>query len=728
MEIVQNLFRTLMFFLDNIVYGLIPEIYKIFVYLSELNLYGDSSSPIQKLVSHIYVLLGIFMLFKISFSLLQYIVDPSAFRDSSKGMGKLVTNVLVTLVLLVSVPFIFDKAMDLQTEIVQSNVIGQLILGTSMGDLQSDDESNNTIQEVEKRAKDVQFMMFGAFYSLNPAVTENEQFNGCTGKSGVFGAIDMATEDCLNDLNEAISGYDDASANGVTLYSFFKHGTDGTDDRDFSHFDKLLWWKVDGNYVINYLPFISTAAGIYVVFLLITFCVDIAVRTIKLCFLQMIAPIAIVSYIDPKESISNGKLSAWIKECASTYFSLFLRLATIFLVILLISVISSSILADGGYISGQINSNKYNIWLYLFLIIGAFMFAKQVPKIIESIFGIKGSGEFSLNPLKNAGFAALAGGAVGLGIGAAGALTGSGKGRFVTGALGGFKSGLTGKKIGEISNMQADINRRAGMTRANGSTFVGRMGARISSTLGTPGAMGSILNQKRDFDREIKEYENQKQAVENEIAPTRMIIAKNSATASELDAIRARAVKKIEEGNGVEGAKYQEYLRKAAAAETAGDGERAEKLRQDANRLKHSDWADSWVTTNLNSDDGDKGVKSLYMKAQASAEISGHRLSADGKVLDGISKKISGDNTELQIKISRKEQDIKEFDDKIRDVRVKKSELDEPEQKARADIEAVQGKEGGARRRGGFGGPGFGGPGGPGFGGPGFGGPRGPRR
>lgn len=497
MEIVQNLFRTLMFFLDNIVYGLIPEIYKIFVYLSELNLYGDSSSPIQKLVSHIYVLLGIFMLFKISFSLLQYIVDPSAFRDSSKGMGKLVTNVLVTLVLLVSVPFIFDKAMDLQTEIVQSNVIGQLILGTSMGDLQSDDESNNTIQEIEKRAKDVQFMMFGAFYSLNPAVTKNEQFNGCNGKSGVFGAIDMATEDCLNDLNEAISGYDDASANDVTLYSFFKHGTDGTDDRNFYHFDKLLWWKVDGNYVINYLPFISTAAGIYVVFLLITFCVDIAVRTIKLCFLQMIAPIAIVSYIDPKESISNGKLSAWIKECASTYFSLFLRLATIFLVILLISVISSSILADGGYISGQINSNKYNIWLYLFLIIGAFMFAKQVPKMIESIFGLKGTGELSLNPFKSignilatpaiaAGGAAI-GGALGAGAAnlyAAGSSTVSGVKQFGSNVKENWGHNFSDFKESGRNNLnkfrEADLRTKFQMTKGAAS----KVGSAVSPWLG----------------------------------------------------------------------------------------------------------------------------------------------------------------------------------------------------------------------------------------------------
>ena len=438
MEVIQNLFRTIMFFIDKIVYGLIPQIYKLFIYLSQLNLFSGEDNPLQELVNRVYVLLGIFMLFKVSFSLLQYIVDPSAFRDTSKGIGKLVTNVLVALVLLVSVPSIFNFASYLQDILLSNNVIGQLILGSNM----SDDKEINT-DNVETMAKDVQFMMFGAFYSLNPAVTESTTFSSCKGSDGVFGSRDFAKYNdgaCLQQLDTAIGTYEETSANNVDLYSFFKYSSENDrngnpcknnicDDRDFGDFDKLLWWKIDGEYVINYLPFISTGAGIYVVFLLITFCVDVAVRVIKLCFLQMIAPIAIVSYIDPKESIGSGKLNSWIKECASTYFSLFLRLAVVFLVIVLISVISSMVLASDSTLGQKVEDITggdvvFNIWIYLFLIIGAFMFAKQVPKMIESIFDIKGSGELSLNPFKSmgavrdSGFGTLAGGAIGLGVGA----------------------------------------------------------------------------------------------------------------------------------------------------------------------------------------------------------------------------------------------------------------------------------------------------------------------
>ena len=452
MDIIQNLFRTLIFILDNVVYGLIPLIYKLFIYLSELNLFSGDSNPLNSLISHVYVLLGIFMLFKVSFSLLQYLVDPNAFRDSSKGMGKLITNVLVVLVLLVSVPEIFNAAMVVQKTIVHSNAIGQLILGANATDYSGTVSSDGKIdaEGVEVMAKDLEFMLFGAFYSLN---TNLPDFTSCSGTSGIFGSVDMAQANngaCLNAIQDNFP--DDATSAGVTLYDFFKYTGSGEecnaegvcDKRNFQHFDKLLWWKIDGEYVINYLPIISTIAGVYVVFLLVSFSIDIAIRAIKLCFLQMIAPIAIVSYVDPKESISNSKLYNWIKECASTYFSLFLRLATIFLIMLLVSKITSTVLAGGeDSIQAKISDTGYNIWIYMFLVIGAFMFAKQLPNIIENIFGIKGTGDFSLNPFKNpvmtAGLGMTIGGVAGV---SAGLRAGSAAGAPLRGALGGALSGV----------------------------------------------------------------------------------------------------------------------------------------------------------------------------------------------------------------------------------------------------------------------------------------------
>ena len=427
LDVVQDILRTITFFLDDKIYGLITSVYELFMYLSQIDLLSGENNPLTYLISRVYVLLGIFMLFKLSFSLLQYMVDPNSFSDSSKGFGKLVTNSLVALVLLIMVPMIFDKGMEIQSVILNENIIPKLILGDGItaGDTNTNTGSEMNVEFVRELAKDTQFMMFGAFYYVDETV-----LTACDG-TPIFGTIGMATNpDCLQALEDGFSEEETIYSSNVQLSDFFKTASaDGvvTDRRNFSHFDKLLWWKMNGEYVIKYIPFISTVAGVYVIFMLITFCIDVAVRILKLAFLQAVAPIAIISYVDPKESLSNSKLSNWLKETGKTYVSLFLRLAIIYLILLFISVIANTVLASDNVLNEQISEadSSYPMWIYLFLVMGAFMFAKKVPELLEKIFGMKSTGEFSLNPLKtfanvrDSGFGALAGGAVGLGVGAA---------------------------------------------------------------------------------------------------------------------------------------------------------------------------------------------------------------------------------------------------------------------------------------------------------------------
>ena len=429
MDLVQNLFRTLMFFFDNIIYGIIPIVYKLLIYLSQIDIFSTDTG-IGQLINQIYTLLGIFMLFKISFSILQYLIDPNSFSDSSKGFGKILKNTLIAIILLVMVPFIFSFAAKIQYIVVNSNILGNLILGSStssvtevditdLATLEPSDILQQTSGQVEENAKDLQFLMYGAFFSVN-----TDKITACEG-TPIFGSVEMAQNPgCLDALAGYFESEPDISGNNVTLGSFFKYiDTENglVDNRNFSHFDKLLWWSIDGEYAINYLPLISTAAGIYVIFLLITFCIDIALRAIKLCFLQMVAPISIVSYIDPKENMGNSKLRNWINECVKTYVSLFIRLAVIFFILRLVSIIASSVFSDDGFVS-KLNADEYTIWIYLFLVLGAFMFAKQVPKLIESLFGWKGTGDLQLNPIKAITSNAAASGLIGGAVGAAGGL------------------------------------------------------------------------------------------------------------------------------------------------------------------------------------------------------------------------------------------------------------------------------------------------------------------
>ena len=69
-----------------------------------------------------------------------------------------------------------------------------------------------------------------------------------------------------------------------------------------------------------------------VVLLLINFCMDVAVRSIKLAFLQLVAPIPIISYIDPKSG-KDGLFKKWYDMCFKTYLSLFIRLLALYFAI-----------------------------------------------------------------------------------------------------------------------------------------------------------------------------------------------------------------------------------------------------------------------------------------------------------------------------------------------------------------------------------------------------------
>ncbi len=449
---LYNGIRSLAFTFDSVVYTLINYCYKIILYLSNIDL--SNFGGVSALVSRIYILLGIFMLFKLAFSIIQYVVAPDSFTDSGKGFGKLATNVMVSMALLVATPWLFSVLYEAQGYILESNVIGRLIMGSTTAT--TDNNTKMSVDKISSMANDTEFLLYGAFASLNTDIITDCQ-DGDT-KANIMGTTQQITinqGECLKTLNNEFTG-EDLKATHVSLYNFFKY-KDGDvikDDRDIGAFGNLITWQKDSEYVINYIPFISALVGGYVAFLLIAYCIDIALRAVKLLFLQMVAPISIISYIDPKESISNSKLSNWLKEVFSTWASLFIRLLVIFLVMQLVSIIATGVLGDGSMINNEsidfgtagAPGGVTQMFIYVFLVIGGFQFAKKAPELIEKLFGIKMTGELRL---ADAG-KTLLGGAVGAGVGgiASGIATASYAGINGKNKLGAFASGFAKGTIG----------------------------------------------------------------------------------------------------------------------------------------------------------------------------------------------------------------------------------------------------------------------------------------
>ena len=562
-----NIIRILFFQIDNIVYGLISVLYELIMYLANLDLFGisnmlqsdgfhmDPNNLIFKFASRIYVLLGVIMLFQIAFAILQYIVDPNAFSDKGKGMGKLVTNCLISLVLVVTVPFIFAFAYKVQSTILSSNILGKIILGNSVG---NNVESMNGANKM--MATDMQFLVFGTFASIDEST-----FYGICNSGPVLGTKAMVQAQGTYDGAEntpCLDKVDEKLMKDSNIGYFFRT-TDNPDEdqRDFSKYGDIINVKDDqGVYYINYRFIISTIVGVVIVLLLINTALEIAVRAIKLAFLEIIAPIPIISYMNPLLSKANSMLGKWGKECLSTFASLFIRLAVIYFVFFMVDAITNTLLATGTtatYANGDTPSGWMAILVQVMVIIGLLIFASQIPNLIESIIGIKMSGNFSLNPLKTITQSPIAAGVLGGAVGgavaglgglAANALaakntfqhqrdlghgvlrsTASTFGSIVGGAGSGlFRGGLTGvKSKNAIEGMKKGVTSAVNARMARDTKqqvhygVKDRVGDKIAKFAGLPneyGGFGKLDEKQKGLERELKNAQQDEDAIRQALA------------------------------------------------------------------------------------------------------------------------------------------------------------------------------------------------------------------
>lgn len=396
--IIRGLFAAI----DKVVVWLIESLYDLIFQISSVQVFDNAS--LAAFANRITVILSIFMIFKLSLSFLNYIVNPDAMTDKSKGFSKLIQNIAVALVLLVSYQFLFDKAMELQQKIVDNNTIPKLIIGS--------------VGKNVKNSSTISFPLFSAFVVPNNDIlystSTDPNLTGCRSYSRyIEGSKPSATCDL-----EGAEYTDNVATDNSTV------GTDANSQMDYivehqdtnALLDFLLRIKKGDIFAFDYKFIISTICGAFAALVLLSFCMDVAVRIIKLYFLRLIAPIPIISYIDPIKG--EGIFKKWLSNVGKTYADLFIRLIAIFFAIFIIQQVATQpALKD-------FNGNPIdNPFVIIFIIIGALMFAKQFPKLIQDITGISLDGKMQLNPFKKIGEQAVGGKAMLAGAaGAVGAL------------------------------------------------------------------------------------------------------------------------------------------------------------------------------------------------------------------------------------------------------------------------------------------------------------------
>ncbi len=374
--VIADMMRLIFFFLDSIVYSLIPVVYRGIFALYDIDKIigvGNTQNLLNTAKETVYSFLAIFMFFRVAFSLITMLVDPSLIDDKSKGAKKIVLNIFICLGLIVVVPVFFRVAKNIQTRVLEEKIIERAV----GGDIYSNDQNYNLGNELALSTWSV---------FLQPVVDEGDAYDAWKGvfESGnptIWPLPVLATH--LNDTTGGILGGLATKIAGVAA---------------------ILRATGTVTYQLGYIWLISGLVGIYVVWTMIKMLIDVAYRSIKFLLLEVISPIAIISYIDPKSS-EKGLFSKWLSETLKTYLSLFIRIFIFAMVSVILKQISVSSFFDEG-----------NILTRLFFILALVAFMKTAPKFIDNLFGTeisKGSDTKFASDLLRGGLGAIGGAATG---------------------------------------------------------------------------------------------------------------------------------------------------------------------------------------------------------------------------------------------------------------------------------------------------------------------------
>ena len=445
---------SLFLYLDGVVYSLVAYSYKVFMLMAQLN-FNVVYAWISPLIDRINAIIMVLIMFKLGYSLIQYMINPDKLSDRNVGGAAMIKNIAICSALLISYSFVFSVM----------NELSLLVIGVPKG------YEFTTLKEIAD-------------------VTTND---GADSDGGLISRFIFGTQ--AKDVG------DFGMYLATTTLQVFLHGKDGQTSLAEQIYSRQLTNSADGNIntfdltkitdVVSELdktveykfPILSTAMAIYLIWSIIKLSIEIGVRMFKLIVLQIMAPVAIISIID------GGIGAAPFKKFKDTYLSTwadaFIRVGSLFLVTAFIS----KFWTDRSALFPDIDGFTRYIVLII-VIIAAYRFAQLLPKFIDEILGKK------LSNSSNASFGKTLGAMAGFGIGAAGGLAsgiigGAGisgtLGNMVSGAVGGASAGGKGKNVadffkGQGANAQANRDRAARIAAQGGGLRYA--GAKLESGLG----------------------------------------------------------------------------------------------------------------------------------------------------------------------------------------------------------------------------------------------------
>lgn len=404
--------RAICMAIDGVLYSLLDNAYDLVIKLSTAELLKHST--IKSLTGNLYIIFGVVAFFRLALLLVNAIIDPEKLNEKGKGLSNIFFRVVGMVILLAVTPFLFEMSYDLQGKLVgadaSENIIFKTILGSNANIASSDDSNaGKALQNIALSSLitiDKEYLVNDkqcnvgendcGFYPLT-CVPNNDDEGTCTLQGGYVYGDNCSWPNCQKAVDKYNEMYvaEDMSPAKLAAYA-------GTSKKI----------EVEGVeqevYVYNYMFIITGVVGVAMTYIIISFAIDIAVRMFELIVLEILSPLFIATFVDPK-SAQSGPFKNWLSAVGKSYASLYIRLAIIALMVLLVSIINQSKMFQSmGDVSG---------WAKIFMVIGLLIFAKKAPKWIGDMIGIKGDGGLGgLSIGKKLGGMALAGGLASKGL------------------------------------------------------------------------------------------------------------------------------------------------------------------------------------------------------------------------------------------------------------------------------------------------------------------------
>lgn len=427
-QLIRQALFIILLSIDGTIYTIVNSIYKIYIALATARLFNNGM--FTEIANRFYAVVGVVMLFVLAYVVIQGIINPDNFAKSGGEGAGILKRLAIAVIGLAIVPGVFRIAYTGQDILLSQNVIGKIFLGFN--------DPSNLIEHgnISVDGEPLKFDTNGDGIpdSVNKPINQNDAITTSAGTvtaisiwQAVFHPANMDSMDSLAEeaskiesdipVGSFIKGIAELTkwacglAVAVTLVTFFipflataaiceaaliSDGVSNLAGKNFNLQAAYGAASATGNFTvftafagkvasgeITYRFIFSTIIGAATIYLFLSFAIDMAIRAVKLAYMQIVAPIPLMLQILPK---FKDNFQKWLKIVISLFVEVFIRLTFVYIVAYLISHLWS--IMTGGWITKANLGPVESLIARLILIIGMLGFAKTAPQFVSETLGI----------------------------------------------------------------------------------------------------------------------------------------------------------------------------------------------------------------------------------------------------------------------------------------------------------------------------------------------------